>query len=74
MNFLHPPEPSPYMTDCKAYDRLQGLKRQKKHLEDKQGLFHHDRDRDEVIGALGEEIKRVRKALQEAKKDGEKQK
>jgi hypothetical protein len=56
------------------YNRLQGLKRQKKHLEDKQGLFHHDRDRDEVIEALGEEIKRVRTELQEAKKDGEKQK
>jgi hypothetical protein len=56
------------------YKRLQGLKRQKKHLEDKQGFFNHDRDRDEVIEVLGEEIKRVRKTLQEAKKDGGKQK
>lgn len=56
------------------YNRLQGLKRQKKHFEDKQGFFNHDRDRDEVIEALGEEIKRVRKELQEAKKVGGKQK
>jgi hypothetical protein len=56
------------------YNRLQGLKRQKKRLEDKQTIFNHDRDRDAVIEALGEEVKRVRKELQEAKKAGGEQK
>ncbi len=57
------------------YNRLQGLKRQRERLEEKQTLFNRDPDRDEVIEALGVEIKRVRKVLQEANKDkdGEKQ-
>ena len=52
------------------YNRLQGLKRQKKRFEDKQTFFHRDPDRAEVIEALGAEIKHVRRELQ-AEKDKE---
>lgn len=55
------------------YNRLQGLKRQKKRFEDKQTLFNHDPDRAEVIKVLGEEIKHVRRELQ-AEKDKDKEK
>jgi len=56
------------------YNRLQGLKRQKKTLEDKQGFFSWDDDCDKVIAALDAEIRRVRSDLEKAKKDAEKQK
>ena len=58
-----------------VYNRLQGLKRQKKALEKKQRFFSWDRDRDKVIEALDAEIERVRSELEkETKKDVEKQK
>src|SRR5437870_1438888 len=56
------------------YRRLQHLKRQKDTLEEKQGIFNYDRDRDKVIDALDVEIERVRTELEEAKKNREKQK
>ena len=55
------------------YNRLQGLKRQKKTLEDKQGFFSWDDDCGKVIAALDAEIRRVRAELEKAKKDAEKQ-
>lgn len=56
------------------YNRLQGLKRQKGSLEDKQGIIFRDFDRDKVIEALDAEIERVREELElEIEKDkGEK--
>ena len=42
------------------YNRLQGLKRQKQRLEDRQWPIFGDADLDKVIEALDEEIKRVR--------------
>src|SRR5437867_2116621 len=46
------------------YNRLQGLKRQKDRLEDKQGIIFRDADRDRVIEALNAEIERVRSELE----------
>ncbi len=57
------------------YNRLQGLKRQKKSLEDKQGMVFRDPDRDRVIEALDAEIERVQSELEkEVEDDGEKNK
>jgi len=56
------------------FNRLQGLKRQKRALEDKQDFFSYDSDREKVIEALEAEIKRVRSELEKAKKDAEKKK
>jgi hypothetical protein len=54
------------------YNRLQGLKRQKRGLEDKQGIIFRDFDRDKVIEALDAEIERVREELElEIEKDKE---
>ena len=53
------------------YNHLQHLKRQRKALEDEQGIFSFDLDRQKVIDALDEEIARVREALEEAANDGE---
>ena len=47
-----------------VYNRLQGLKRQKKALEKKQRFFSWDRDRDKVIEALDADIERVRSELE----------
>jgi len=55
------------------YNRLQGLKRQMKGLEDKQGIIFRDSDRDKVIVALEAEIERVQAELEkEVEDDGEK--
>ena len=56
------------------YNRLQGLKRQKASLEEKQGIFTRDRDRGRVIDALDVEIKRVRSELENEEKEMEKRK
>jgi hypothetical protein len=57
------------------YNRLQGLKRQRKGLEDQQGIIFRDSDRDKVIVALEAEIERVQAELEkEVEHDGEKQK
>ena len=53
------------------FNHLQHLKRQKKALEDKQGLFSFDRDRQKVIEALDAVIEKVRAALEKARKDAE---
>jgi hypothetical protein len=56
------------------YNRLQGLKRQKDRLEDRQGIIFRDADRDRVIEALDLEIERVRSELEkEIENDTEKQ-
>ena len=56
-----------------VYNRLQGLKRQKKALEKKQRFFSWDRDRDKVIEALDADIERVRSELEkETNKEVEK--
>ena len=47
-----------------VYNRLQGLKRQKKALEKKQRFFSWHRDRDKVIEALDADIQRVRSELE----------
>jgi len=54
------------------FNRLQGLKRQRKVLKDKQGFFTFDEDRESVIEALDAHIKRLQKELQRAKDDVEK--
>ncbi len=55
------------------YNRLQGLKRQRKSLEDEQGIIFRDSDRDKVILALEAEIERVQTELEkEVEDDGEK--
>jgi len=46
------------------YNRLQGLKRQRKSLEAQQGIVFRDSDRDKVIDTLEAEIERVRTALE----------
>ena len=46
------------------YNRLQGLKRQKKAFEDKQGLFSWEDDEEKVIAALKNEMKRLRAELE----------
>jgi hypothetical protein len=46
------------------YNRLQGLKRQRKSLEDQQGIVFRDSDRDKVIDTLEAEIERVRIELE----------
>jgi hypothetical protein len=51
------------------YNRLQGLKRQRKNLEDKQGIVFRDSDRDRVIEAMDAEIERVRAELEKEVKD-----
>ena len=56
------------------FNELQGLKRQKKALDDEQGIFSYDSDRQEVIDVLEAEIKRIRSELTRAKKDGGKKK
>ena len=56
------------------FNRQQGLKRQKEALEDKQGFFSYDSDREKVIEALEAEIKRVRSELEKAKNDAEEKK
>jgi hypothetical protein len=57
------------------YNRLQGLKRQRKGLEDQQGIIFRDSDRDKVIVALEAEIERVQAELEkEVEHEGEKQK
>ena len=48
--------------------------RQKKALDDEQGIFSYDSDRQEVIDVLEAEIKRIRSELTRAKKDGGKKK
>jgi hypothetical protein len=47
------------------YHRLQYLKRQKQHLEDKQGIFFRDPVRDKVIKSLDVEIELVRSELEQ---------
>ena len=56
------------------FNELQGLKRQKEALDDEQGIFSYDSDREKVIEALEAEIKRVRSELEKAKKDVEEKK
>ena len=56
------------------FNELQGLKRQKQALDDEQGIFSYDSDRERVIEALESEIKRIRSELTRAKKDGGKKK
>jgi len=46
------------------YNRLQGLKRQRKSLEDQQGIVFRDSARDKVIDTLEAEIERVRIELE----------
>lgn len=46
------------------YNRLQGLKRQRKTLKNKQGLVFRDPDRSRVIKALDGEIERVQSELE----------
>ena len=56
------------------YNHLQGLKRQRQSLEDKQDFFFRDSDRDKAIKSLDIEIERVRSELeQEVENDREKQ-
>jgi hypothetical protein len=55
------------------FNHLQHLKRQRKGLEDQQGLFSFDRDRQRVIEALDGEIERVRTELENASKPAEEQ-
>ena len=55
------------------YNRLQGLKRQKDRLEDRQGIIFRDADRDRVIEALDLEIERVRSELEREIKDDKEQ-
>jgi hypothetical protein len=57
------------------YNRLQGLRRQKDRLQDKQGIIFRDADRDKVIEALDAEIERVRLELaKEVENNREKEK
>jgi hypothetical protein len=57
------------------YNHLQNLKRQRQHLEDKQGIIFRDWDRDKAIDSLDIEIERVRSELErEVEDDKEKQK
>jgi hypothetical protein len=57
------------------YNRLQDLKRQRKGLEDQQGIIFRDSDRDRVIAALEAEIGRVQTELEkEVEDEGEKPK
>ena len=56
------------------YNRLEDLKRQRKALKDKQGLFSFDEDRERVIKALEAEIKRLQAELERAKNEAEKKK
>jgi len=57
------------------YNHLQSLKRQRQHLEDKQGIIFRDSDRDKAIASLDIEIERLRSELeQEVEDDREKQK
>lgn len=51
------------------YNRLQGLKRQRKSLEDQQGIVFRDSDRDKVIDSLKVEIERVRIELEKEVED-----
>lgn len=46
------------------YNRLQELKRQKRVLEEQQGILFRDPDRDCLIAALDKEIERVREDLE----------
>ena len=55
------------------YNRLQGLKRQKDRLEDRQGIIFRDADRDRVIEALDLEIERLRSELEKEIKDDKEQ-
>jgi predicted RNA-binding Zn-ribbon protein involved in translation (DUF1610 family) len=56
------------------YNRLQHLKRQRKALEDQQGIFSYDRDRQRVIEALDCEIEHVRRASEKAQEDAQEKK
>ena len=56
------------------FNELQGLKRQKQALDDEQGIFSYDSDRERVIEALEAEIKRIKSELTRLKKDGSKNK
>ncbi|PYX31927.1 MAG: hypothetical protein DMG77_05205 [Acidobacteria bacterium] len=57
------------------YNRLQGLRRQRGHLTDKQGMHFLDSDLRKVVKALDAEIERVLAELErEVKDDAEKQK
>ena len=56
------------------FNELQGLKRQKEALDDEQGIFSYDSDREKVIEALEAEIKCIRSELKKAKNHTEKQK
>jgi hypothetical protein len=57
-----------------VYNRLQGLKRPRQSLEDKQDFFFRDSDRDKAIQSLDIEIDRVRSELdREVENDREKQ-
>ena len=52
------------------HNRLQGLKRQRDRLEEKQGMVFRDSDTDKLIEALDAEIERVRSELKrEIEKD-----
>ncbi len=52
------------------YNRLQGLKRQRERLENKQGMIFRDPDRQRVIEALDMEIERLRSELAKEIGDG----
>jgi hypothetical protein len=58
------------------HNRLQGLKRQRDRLQEKQGVVFRDSDTDKLIEALEAEIERVRSELgrEIQKDDTEKQK
>ena len=56
-----------------SLNRVQGLKQQRKHLEEQQGMVFRDSDRDKAIEALDAEIERVRTELkQEVRKQVDK--
>jgi hypothetical protein len=54
-------------------NRVQGLKQQRKHLEEQQGIVFPDPDRDKAIQALDAEIERVRTELKQEVHKTEKQ-
>jgi hypothetical protein len=56
------------------FNRVQGLKQQRDHLEEQQGVLFRDSDRDKAIQALDAEIERVRTELDEEVHKREKQK
>ena len=56
------------------FNRVQGLKQQRQHLEEQQGIVFRDSDRDKAIEALDGEIKRVRTELEQEVNKREKRK